>query len=184
MSDALTDIARDNERAEKENVMLDSIIAYLENTAAKSNLKKVLDAAESTDGVRGGYWGRGTNFRKNMEERLAGLVARDEESWAKFLAPLLEDWIHFKKLKVLSPFADYMLALVDYGRGSVNTTVEGGGAISGDLVDRLVREKGWYTRDCDDYFIALPEDKRGKPKVFWLRCGYYDITEPRVIKMA
>ena len=82
MSDALSDIARDQERGEYLDNFYKNLTDYLENPSDEKlgNLKRI---AEMTDSVRGGYWGGKTNLLKNLEKRLKELGEGNKNSWAR-----------------------------------------------------------------------------------------------------
>ena len=170
MSDALTDIARDEKRGRLHDAYLESIRQYLLKPNEK-NKQKVIKEAQEVDGVRGGYFGGPTHIAMGVEARLANLKDGDKDTWGRFLSGVTGE--NRKALKELSPFAGKLLIFVDYGRGFVT--------LSGEIesyVASLIHRKGLKTYDCDDYLIALDVPQAGA-EVQWLRCGRSDVKGPR-----
>lgn len=175
MSDAFTDMARDNERARNFDAYLKSVKEYLENPTTE-NLAKALEAAENMDSVRGGYWSGKTNLRKNAEASLAELRANDKKAWTKFLAMLLEnEHPMLQEFKSMSPFKDKMLIFVDYGCGFVHLKGE-----LQSMLDQYIRQnKNLRIYDGDKYLVALPMPDLEKTEVEWVHCGYLGAKGPR-----
>lgn len=119
MSDALTDIARDQERGAFFQRYLLRIKEYVLNPNSDTS-KAVVEAAETVDSIRRGYWTSETDLSENIENRLKRLVSEDkivkEAEWAKLLGIAIKS-SQFQELKALSPFADKTVAFVDYGMG-------------------------------------------------------------------
>ncbi|MEK7646846.1 MAG: hypothetical protein AAB378_00540 [Patescibacteria group bacterium] len=175
MSDAMTDMYRDAERDRHFDAYLKSVKEYLENPKTE-NLVKVLEAAENTDNVHGGYWGGTTNLRKYVEKLLAQLRANDKEAWTKFLSMLLANKHPiFQEFKAMSPFKDKLLILVDYGCGFVTMKSE----LQNMLDECISQGKNLKTYDADKYLVALPMPDLGKAEVKWLHCGYLGAKGPR-----
>lgn len=175
MSDALTDIGRDEERRRNFDEYLANVKKYLENQTAE-NLAKVLKTAEDTDSVRGGYWSGKTNLRKNAEASLAELLANDKKAWTKFLSMLLaNEHPMFQELKAMSPFKGKMLIFVDYGCGFVHLKGE-----LQSMLDTYIRQnKNLRIYDGDKYLVALPMPDLEKTEVEWVHCGYLGAKNPR-----
>ncbi|MBI2635231.1 MAG: hypothetical protein HYW79_01665 [Parcubacteria group bacterium] len=180
MSDALSDIARDEERSARFGFFLDKVIEYVKNPS-QDTLKIAVGAVEAVDNVGRGYFGGPTNLGNNMENHLNGLVSEDktikETEWAKLLALSIKSQ-QFQKLKALSPFADKLVVFVDYGMGFVYIM---GLEFFKDLIAKSIKSQGMKTYDCDDYLIIMPpiEIKPEEIKAIWLRCGIFGINGPR-----
>lgn len=107
MSDAYTDIARDEKRRERIIDHLKALKECLEFTGGVGELvglrTKVIVTAVACDAVHGtGYWTLETSLSEGLMERLNGLLARDPVVWEDFLASLQGDYLtEFRKL---SPF--------------------------------------------------------------------------------
>jgi len=84
MSDALSDIARDERRERRREEYINLLFDYLSNPTKEKN-KIALKAAVATDAVHGGYWGHQTNYVTNHEKIIKGLKTKDPEliSWMK-----------------------------------------------------------------------------------------------------
>ena len=93
MSDALSDIARDEERGKRILEHFKAIRNCLEFTGDSGKLadlrQEVIDTAKACDAVYGlGYWTEETNFAEGIAELADGLLAHDKNVWLRFLAHL------------------------------------------------------------------------------------------------
>jgi len=172
MSDALTDIDRDERRSKLYNQYLESLRAYLLEPT-EENMNKVIEKASDTDDVPRGYFGNRTSMTNNLRTKIELLGSGDKEAWAKFLFGL--DGNDFRVFKLLSPFAKKLLIAVDYGIGFVN--------FHGDvesLINQIIRNgKGWKTYDTDNYLVAFDQPEIDDAEVFWINCGILGINGPR-----
>ena len=84
MSDAFTDIVRDQERAGCYSRYLGAVRAFLSHPT-KKNRKAAIAAASKTDGVAGGYFGGRTRIAGGVEEMLDRLKSNDRQTWVEFL---------------------------------------------------------------------------------------------------
>lgn len=181
MTDALSEIARDKQRAEYFEKFVRAALEYIQKPARR-NLKASLKAAGETDSVVGGYWSKAaTNLLEGLENRLRKLSKGDKEEWARFLW-LVQDELNFKEIKALSPFKNQLTIFVDYGHGFVHNRVAG----LQDALNRIIREKyGWTIYDCDKYVVVLPnlstEKIEGEAEVFWISCGIRGVSGPRTV---
>ncbi len=180
MSDGLTDIVRDEERGWRFGFFLIKVKEYVKNPNSDT-LKIAIEAAESVDFVRRGFWGDRTNLGDNCENYLQRLIANDavikETEWAKLLGMAINS-LQFKELKALSPFSDKMVIFVDYGMGFVN--IKGFEFIDG-FISEAIKKQDMKTYDCDKYLVIMPpmEIKSEKIKAVWLRCGISGVNGPR-----
>jgi len=175
MSDALTDIARDDRRAKAYRGYFGRLYDYLQESS-KENYKKLEEAAKETDAVPRGYWGSPTNLEKWLKERVKKLKQGDKIEWARILRRNIDYRVH-EKLKAISPFANKVLINVDFGCGFVNIKLEGLESI----VANLIAKHNFKAYDADDYLIALdiPEQAFKDGEVVWYGCGIYGINGPR-----
>lgn len=121
MSDALTDIARDQQRAEAHDVYLAALADWLEKPTRKRRAA-LLAAADDCDNVRRGYFSGPTQLGPTVETTADKLKAGDAVKWAALLRPLVKDGAHrydktAKRLLALSPFAGKTLITVFQGCG-------------------------------------------------------------------
>ncbi len=176
MSDALTDIARDEQRGRLYGSYPEALKAFLTNPTDE-NKKEVIRMAEETDSVKGGYWGGRTSLSNDVETTISKLQEGDKTVWAKFLFSL-KDQHDFQAFKLLSPFADKLLIAVNYGCGFVNFHGE-----LEPLIASIIRDgKGWKTYDADDYVVALDKPDTENAEVFWVKCGILGVSEAREVK--
>lgn len=181
MSDAFSDIARDEERAEYFNQYLYKVKTYVLNPT-EDNFKVAIEAAKEVDSVGRGYWGGRTDLASDIEDHLKGLVSDDtaikEKKWAKLLALTFDNRRRFNELKNLSPFADKMIVRVDYGSGFVRIK---GFEWFEEFFYGVIRNQGMKTYDCDKYLVIMPpiDIKPEDIKAIWLRCGISGINGPR-----
>jgi len=148
MSDALTDISRDQRRIESfENYLL-VLLDYLKNPI-NINLKRIIQAAQEVDNIGNGYWGVKTNLSKNLKKRLKLLLAHDEKEWLVLLNSIDSNSLR-KQFKNLSPFKNKIIINVsyNYGFGTVNFQ-------SNDIVEflNIIGDKD----DKNEYFIIIPK---------------------------
>lgn len=113
MSDALSDIARDERRAKELEKYLSALLDYLKNQIDE-NFLKVKQAAENVDSVGRGYWRGSTNFAKTLKEDVEALLKGDKKEWINILMIVkdLSYYSLFKKFLESSPFKDRILILV------------------------------------------------------------------------
>jgi len=126
MSDALTDLARDERRASAVNWYCIKLLEWLKAKAlpeAKEAYDAVAKAAEDADSIHGGYWGSGsTHLSKDLESRLRLLAANDEREWIKLVASPDPDCCG--PFMDVSPFKG--MTLMFYRHGRVDGVVRGG----------------------------------------------------------
>ncbi|MFA5173743.1 MAG: hypothetical protein WC438_01020 [Candidatus Pacearchaeota archaeon] len=115
MTDAFSDISRDEERDELWGVCLRDIAIYLQKPT-KKNKKLVMETAKAIDSVKGSYREvPKTNLTASLESNLEPLKNQDKTVWARLLFSLEKDSEIYQQLKSLSPFKD--LALIYNGKG-------------------------------------------------------------------
>jgi len=175
MSDALTDIARDQRRSERYREYLEQLVKYLKNPSDQ-NYKKLEESAQITDSVPRGLWQGQSELEKGLLERAKKLKEGDKREWARTLWDLEEESTIYRKLKEISPFNRKFLIKVDYGDGFV--------AIGGELQSKIedsIYERDYQTRDCDDYLLVLDglDEILAKSEVIWTRCGIMNQNVPR-----
>jgi hypothetical protein len=171
MSDALTDIARDERRATKYHRYTEALLDHLEG---KATVEQVVDAAKMTDDVPSGYWGDKTDLERDITGRLERLRDGDEGEWSKLLDLLSQQpsWRIdlYYRAKAISPWPDRLLIHVDYGLGFATTRCP-------DL-HRIIAGAEMRTHDCDDYMVAI-EVSDDDPLVMWTGCGIVGYDGPR-----
>lgn len=146
MSDALSDIAREQQRGAAFERYLDAIIAYI-TKPTKTNQENVFKAAKETDSVVGGYFhSEPTKLSEGLGKRLTRLRKNDEEAWVTLLSSVMEEAAYFSKLKKLSPFKDQIAIILKY---QYNNLIMGGD------FHRYAIWHGPLTKDA-------PKDVRGK----------------------
>lgn len=110
MSDAFTDIAKDERRSRRYDQYLTDLFGYLSGTITKQTL---LVSAKETDFVQGGFWGDSTDL--SSEENM-GLVEKlkqgDSTAWLNFLTRLRSETQ--KKFQGISPFANKIILSVEH----------------------------------------------------------------------
>jgi hypothetical protein len=101
MSDALTDIARDERRAREFERFAELVLEHLRG---KATVDAVKIAATDVDGVPRGYWGGQTSFADKVEVMLQKLRENDEATWLRWLRLINESWGLYDTTKEASPF--------------------------------------------------------------------------------
>ncbi len=103
MSDAHTDIARDDKRAEAARSYLDILFDYLIGEQTENQL---MEAARQSDAIKRGYHYGRTNFTSpehvNLVEKLSN---SEEEAWEIFLSRITDESLR-EKFRDISPFRD------------------------------------------------------------------------------
>jgi len=84
MSDAMTDIYRDQERTALEKEYLQCLLGYLTKSTVRE-FTKLEKIALSVDSVQRGYSSGQTNFSEGLKERVEKLKQGDKKEWNKFL---------------------------------------------------------------------------------------------------
>lgn len=82
----MTDIARDNRRADAMNVWLDAIAGWLDGRRGAKWRRTVDQCADAVEAIPRGYWSSSRGFRAHSDRVMAGLEANDLDAWRKFLA--------------------------------------------------------------------------------------------------
>ena len=122
MSDALTDIARDQERDSARKHYHTVLADWLENPTDDLHAKMMAAAAE-VDSIRRGYFSGQTDLASRAATRAEKLKAGDELEWARLLTPLVQEGQHNWKGQVeerlynLSPFKGRLLVCKHQGFG-------------------------------------------------------------------
>lgn len=178
MSDALTDIARDQRRAENHEDFCFVLADYLDEPTDEKKAE-LADAAVRCDAVPRGYWGDRTKLAKGLDKWLSDLFRKqDRVAWANLLLSVHDIYCLrsrkrwkcslYDKLKSFSPFAGKLFTVVDYGNGFAT--------IRGEVqkfLDACVRDKGFCTYDYDKYTIVFDESPVPSD-VVWMRCSCMD----------
>jgi hypothetical protein len=120
VSDALSDIARDERRAAAYMDFLQALVDYV-ISPDNTHLTAIYTAADECDSIPRGYWGGRTDLgsRERCRELAEGLTAQKPEPWAWLLNELSEDyWTgnRYTTAKVLSPWPNKKHCFVSYGR--------------------------------------------------------------------
>jgi len=115
MSDALTDIARDEVRSKAFSRYANTMLRYVMGGAT---LEEVVKAADCVDDVPTGYWGSRTKFSDGAKETAEKLKANDPATWAKMIFLLkdsFENYGLYKDYKAASPFPlDAQMIYLDF----------------------------------------------------------------------
>lgn len=113
MSDALTDIARDERRAREFGKLARAMLAYVREQTQES-FNAAVSAAEDVDSVPRGYWGNRTSLAESILDALARLRAGDEKEWARWLADVSDSYGLYDEFLEASPFAGKVLLVRRY----------------------------------------------------------------------
>ncbi|MDP3052971.1 MAG: hypothetical protein Q8N22_03440 [bacterium] len=180
MSDAFSDIAQDQRRAEAINEYLRVLVAYLNK---KLPVREVKKKAKIVSGGSSGYFSGPVDFISGLSETLRNLKNGDKETWAKLLFRFWES-CYFFELYGLSPWNGKTLIRVDYGMHFVNVKSHPAGWIAEEVINKIISEKDWLTYDGDDYLIVLGEPREafwvGNSTFFGCSDGRYgSLTKPR-----
>lgn len=118
MSDALTDIARDERRGRIFTSFLASVLDFLKDpTEGRKNL--AIQTALSCDDIPRGYWGDQTSLAKRAPELLDGLMRTDKSAWGWLLYTALNaTYDQFAQLQTLSPWPEKNMTYLNYQTNS------------------------------------------------------------------
>src|SRR3546814_7473341 len=116
MSDALSDIARDEQRHTAFGRYLVALADWCEASSAET-IEAVRAAAEESDVVRGGYGSSPTRLVARLNKTMEALAERDERAWVRLLLIAADFPDIAQRIRALSPFAGKVLMLADYGLG-------------------------------------------------------------------
>lgn len=153
MSDALTEINRDQWRQEAFERYLGALCAWAESGFTAEGRIPVRAAAEDTDLVRGGYWSSATNLSARIDIRLDDLAAGDKPTWARLLRAAADEYRIKDRLMKVSPFSPMQPVFVDFGFGFSTYN----GALDG-VIHQAVREAGFDAVGGRKYMLLLPPD--------------------------
>jgi hypothetical protein len=124
MSDALTDIARDERRAAAFDVFADRLLVCVRYAQARDRrtltiadrqfadvVDAVYAAARDVDAVPRGYWNGRTSFAESAAALMEALRAGDERAWASWLRQVYggSNWKLYGEFKAVSPFVGKFL---------------------------------------------------------------------------
>lgn len=113
MSDALTDISRDQERTAATGTYLRTLLRSLKGEDCDSELST---AASACDGIRGGSQSR-TNFAgESHVAMVAKLRTGDKNAWTIFLLSFRNSDL-FEEFRSVSPYKDRIALRVNYVNG-------------------------------------------------------------------
>lgn len=171
MSDALTDLYRDQQRSSNFSNFHDILAKYLKGFVS---IKAVEDAADAIDAIRGGYWSGQTNVADGVRQLVEGLKSGDRRIWLGLLRQSYKGYFDpvYSELKKLSPFKDKVLIGVDYGRGFSRTGFE-----IEDVMASIISSSDMKTYDCDDYVVVLDKEIFSKAVAEWI--GHFNYDGPR-----
>lgn len=120
MSDALTDINRDQWRDETVGIWLYTVYEFLIDPS-DSNRASAESAARNCDSIPRGYWNRSTTIGKSMPGLLDALDSGDIDRWAWILSmALAEGGLAYEPkvyglLNSLFPWSHLKMVVFDYG---------------------------------------------------------------------
>ena len=108
MSDALTDIARDERRGGMVSLYYESLVEWLKDKT-EDKATKVRQAAKNADSLSGGYFTGRTSISEQLDDRMRRLATNDEPVWIDTIADLQP--FCARPLIELSPFKEMTLIL-------------------------------------------------------------------------
>lgn len=168
MSDALTDLARDQRREVAYGNFIEYVLEFLRKPTAV-NRKKVVTTAEQCDDIPRGYWGSRTNLSKQLNETLESLLSGDRKTWVRLLRTVDNGTKIYNDLKSISPLNNEIFIGVKYGIGFVN--LDKPNELQ-NQIDNHLRNNDLCVYDADLYVIVLEPIKI--KEVIWLGNGCYD----------
>ncbi len=148
MSDAFTDIARDEQRARNYNEYIESLFGYITGTITKEEL---VIQAQKVDSVPRGFWNGGTNLasEKNIA-RAQKLRDQDNQTWISFLATMESE--AQKKFQDVSPLAGKLILFARHEGDSDYRVKSSGLKTFLESKTPEARMRGWSRLD---YFLIL-----------------------------
>ncbi len=170
MTDAFSDLARDEKRNRRYSEFIDKLVSYLKNPSEDS-YGNLMNSAKETDSVNGGFWTGRTNIAKSLDEKLEKLEKGDKTEWARMLRTCKTCTKQYQKLKQISPF-EGILFEVHYG----NRYVELKSDKLTDLITEKLENGDFRTYDCDTYLAEINNEDLN---ITWVRCGILGKNYPR-----
>lgn len=114
MSDALTDIARDQRRSRGFAAFISSLLDFVKDPTENARVQAI-NLAKSCDDVPRGYWGGQTALANTAPELLGKLLTADKPAWGWLLLVSSQADIQaYQQLKMLSPWPTKEMAHVSY----------------------------------------------------------------------
>jgi hypothetical protein len=163
MSDAFSDIVKDEQRSKNIHSFLKALVFYLEGDLPA---KEVLKRAEIASGGSRGFFSSPVDFVTDLEKELKQLKRGTEKTWAKTLFRYRDSDLFFH-LCTLSPWSLLEVACVEYGMGFARITkYPERHWIGEEYINEIIYRKNWFIYDCDDYLIVFDSDNHHK--VFWI----------------
>lgn len=176
MSDASSEMARDERRAQNYLDYLDCLIGYLQDSG-KVPYEQVEEAAKSTDSVLGGSCGGRTGLQEGLKEKVEALKQGDKEEWAKLLYHLDNNEPQYQGLVDLSPFTGKTLLKASYRGAHLHLDLSS----LNETITKRLDELNLKIKDSDDYLLVLgiPKEVIENAEVHWAHCGILGVKGPR-----
>jgi hypothetical protein len=151
MSDALSDIARDERRGRAFSECLYNLANYLEKPS-KITYSALRKSAEETDSVHGGYWGGGnTNLNNELIPFLRNLHKNDITTWVNLMDKAKDCYSEKKRLKSLSPVKDFVIFPINYHINELGDFTN--------IVYNLILQNGEDISGSNKYFLLIPQNQ-------------------------
>lgn len=157
MSDGITDMYRDERRAQDYNAFLDKLLKYLE-TPSETSYEELTEVAESVDSVPRGLAGGRTTLIVRLEEQVQNLKKGDKKEWAFLLSNFDYYSPRYQRFKAISPFDKNLLLFVNYGHGFAN--------IHSPELHEAITSADFLTFDGDKYLVEVSPPK--KKRFTWI----------------
>ena len=174
MSDALTDMARDERRSRNYYSFLSSLADYLESKDGDQELfEQVVRTAKNTDAVKRGLWGGSTRISDGLVERVERLKQKDPKEWAVLLIEAYEhNYFSFERLKGISPFVGSLFTFIEIGSGYLRAK----GELPKDLDkyqirDEVYNKKGRSIYNHSLYAVIFPNGNQGKTEIIEIKAS-------------
>ena len=114
MSDALTDIARDQRRNRGFAAFISAILDFVKDPTEEAR-DTAMNLARSCDDVPRGYWGEKTNLTEQATKLLLDILSADKTAWGWLLLVSSEvDTLAYRHLRRLSPWPTKEMERVSY----------------------------------------------------------------------
>jgi hypothetical protein len=150
MSDALSDLARDQQRAEASREMWMAFGAFADAPSAERK-QAALESAKNVDSISGGYWGGCTRHVLKTPGWLEGIEREDSGTWAILILQIAEfDPEYAERLQEKSPLKGMLVGAAEVHGGEVR--LEGPAAVA--LGQSILQQVG---KAKQSVIITLPK---------------------------
>ncbi len=166
MSDMLNDMARDERRTAQ---VMRTLYGITDCLRGELSVEETVEMANNASGGRYGFFTGPVDLSANIRAILEKAKQQDTEAWVKLFHTFCRFGVSVKDIYAFSPWVGRYIIYIHYGRGFIVDLIAYPKLpIYSSSIAQLIREKGWFTYDCDRYLLVLGEPQ---DEVYWIECG-------------